>query len=311
MNKTAIGIMVVSLFVFLTTGLSAETRYSRLSREHKEACEAWCGNNTHCSHCSTLYNCGAKYTGVKHWTGYGQNYHACEKSGSINYIWPGSSGITSSTRYIVVSVGGSGASSSDGGFEWFCEDYLSGSNARAKIHCISSYALVTTASATLAENISDLADDVYYLSGVVPKIIYVGKSMGACKGHHAMDNLDGYGWDIEMFIGADMSCSVARHWERGMDDVLEFPDNVETLQIFYQNKSGESQTGHAGIYIGDSSINLDRHVNVNTEGYLVSTDSKTNTFNICNNTGHMDIDDCSNLKSIVQKMIYKKAGYSY
>ncbi|MBU3918101.1 hypothetical protein KKA14_21435, partial [bacterium] len=70
-------------------------------------------------------------------------------------------------------------------------------------------------------------------------------------------------------------------------------------------------TGHVGIYVGDNSIDYSKQVDVNTEGYSVSTDSKTSAFNICNNTGHMEIDDCANLKSIIQKIIYKRAGYSY
>lgn len=311
MKKLVISIVLLCGTLLIASSVSAESRWSRKSREHKEACQNWCDSNNRCSHCSTLYNCGAQYTGVKHWTGYGKNYHACQKSGSVNYTWPGSKGITSATRYIVVSVGGSGASSGDDGIEWFCEDYLSGSNARPKIHCISSYALVTTASSTLASNISNLANDVYYKSGVKPKIIYVGKSMGGCKGHHAADNLQAYGWDIDMFIGVDMSCYVARHWEKGMSDALEFPYNVNNLLVFYQNKSGEMQSGHAGVYLNDNSIDYNRHVNVNTERYSVSGDQKSSSYSHCNNTGHMDIDDCSGLKNTIRRIIYKRAGYSY
>lgn len=50
------------------------------TENNRKACQAYCANyKPRCVKCSTLKNCGRGLKNMKSWTGYGKNYHACEK----------------------------------------------------------------------------------------------------------------------------------------------------------------------------------------------------------------------------------------
>lgn len=139
--------------------------------------------------------------------------------------------------------------------------------------------------------------------------------MGACKLHHAVTGVRGgkigklQNMNIDLFIGVDMSCGIDRHFQAGEDDALFFRNNVKKLIVFYQEKLGESQTGHRGIYVGKK-FNPDIHINVNKDAFDTKRELKSTTElkkPICRNVGHLEIDDCKGLMNIIKELILKRA----
>ena len=61
-----------------------DTRYSKASAAHKAACNEYCDDvKKHTSKeckCDTKRFCGVGWKQVASWTGYGRNWHACEKN---------------------------------------------------------------------------------------------------------------------------------------------------------------------------------------------------------------------------------------
>ena len=180
---------------------------------------------------------------------------------------------------------------------------------------MSGFAKISTRSHKLSDNIAELAKAMKKKSGVRPKIILIGKSMGACKLHHAVTGVKGgkrgklQDMTVDLFIGIDMSCGVDRHFQNGTKDALFFRNNVKKLLVFYQDKKGESQTGHRGIYV-DKKFNPNIHINVNKNSFDLKRELKTETskMSLCKNVGHLEIDDCQILLNIVNKLILKRAG---
>lgn len=292
-----------------------KNQFGQASDNNQRECEDWCRGQARCSKCSDKVGCGTGYTSIKTFGGRGENYHACKKAGSADLVWPGTGVVRAEHRVLVVSLGGSGASSSDDGFEWFCEDFFAKDLAEPSVLCISSWGNITTRSEVLSNNTAAMAREMRRVSGVDPKIVLVGKSMGACKLHHAVAGEKGASdaalqrMDIDLFVGIDMSCSVARHFEKGERDALWFQDNVKQLLVFYEDKIGESQTGHQGIFAGRS-FDPAIHVNVNREGFDVHTERKNGSA-LCSNAGHGEIDDCAPLRRRIHDLVKKKAGLSF
>jgi hypothetical protein len=291
-----------------------KNKYGQASDKHKEACQKWCKGQRKCAFCSKKSGCGTGYKKMKSWTGRGKNWYACKKSGSINKIWPGTGAAKKQHTVLVVAAGGSGASTSDDGIEWFCEDFFKGSK-YSNVLCISSWGSITTRSKTLSNNIADLASAMKKKSGKDPKIILIGKSMGACKLHHAAAGTKSAKKGklrkrkIDLFVGVDMSCGVDRHFEDGKKDALYFKDNIKKLIVFYQEKRGESQTGSQGIYKGKK-FNKNIHINVNKDRFDVQKEVRTPRHDqrgMCKNVGHMDIDDCEALRKTIYKLVIKRA----
>ena len=109
-------------------------------------------------------------------------------------------------RTIVITIGGSFASSTsdNDGFEWFCEDYIYGTDEAARTLCISSYAIWPNITSTLADNISALYHQVHEQIGQRPKLVLVGKSMGGCKLHRAIEeHLHDDEITVDLFVGID------------------------------------------------------------------------------------------------------------
>jgi hypothetical protein len=285
------------------------------------ACENWCESYTKCSFCAESRTCGSGYVSIEGETFAGTEkiYYACEKVGSINRIWPGTTVAEALHRVLVVAVGGSSGSIRDEGMEWFCEDFFGGAKRVPAVLCISSYAMPSTRSRQLADNIADLAQEIQRLNGAEPIIVLIGKSMGGCKLHHAAAGKKGgkYGdlkdKEIDLFVGVDPSCSLGRHFEGGLDDGLEFKRNVNTLLIFYQEKEGEAQTGHVGYFEGEN-FDENRHIDVNNEAFDIGEERKAITEHsdyMCDNVGHGEMDDCEAVKTTLRRLILKRAGLSY
>lgn len=147
----------------------------RASAENKAACESWCKDNKpECDHCSTLRNCGTGFKNIKSWTGFGDNWHACAKTGgrSINVMWPGNSAARPEHRVLVVSLDGHYGYKTRGGIEWFCEDYFSGNNKKSEVLCISSYAAISTRSNKLSDNIAELAVEMKKRAELILKLYW-------------------------------------------------------------------------------------------------------------------------------------------
>lgn len=299
---------------------------------NKDKCESWCAGQKHCDHCSTINFCGPHFDRMKKWSGYGQNWSACKKDGKVNLIWDDYKGkdIYPTTRVLVVTLGGSGASkdSVEDGFEWFCEDYIFGTNLARRVKCISSYGSIVTNSEKLSENIINLIHTITVHTNRSPKVILVGKSMGGCKLQHALYKRILKNYPINTFFGVDTSCYVSKHWQEG--EGLLFHRNVETLQNFYQTIDS-SQTGHVLAYSdqyvgkidsegeagrrGEFHYTFDRHnshnqINVNTMDFNFQSMRKTGG-NMCNHVHHTHatrpIDRCQNLRDGIFSYIQRKA----
>lgn len=290
----------------------SQNKRGQAGDKHATACQDWCRKHRRCTKCSKKTGCGRGFKTIKRWTGYGQNWHACEHTGSINIIWPGNSAAKARHRVLLVAAGGSGASTSDDGIEWFCDDYFKGKH--PGVLCISAWGNISTHSRTLSNNIANLANAIKKKSGQRPKIILVGKSMGGCKLHHAATGAKTAKsgklkkMTVDLFVGIDMSCHVDRHFEEGKKQALYFTKNVKELVVFYQEKRNEAQTGSRGIYKGKK-FNRDIHTNVNKNDFDLRRERRSTSMpqkGICKNVGHKQIDDCKALKDIVYKLVKKR-----
>ena len=294
-------LFLITLF-FLLSG-TLEARKNRGETLYKKQCTTFCDNNVRCSHCDHLATCGPGYTahasfGIKE----KERWFACQKTGTINRVWPDLTKITKKTDTLIVTLGGFSAWRTDDGIEWFCEEYFPREK-YPRVLCISSFAAPKTASRKLAENIKKTVAKIRKKSGKKPTVILVGKSIGGCKLHHAIsDNLRNL--PVDLFIGVDVSCSIKRHFDNPRDS-LYFPKNVAQIFSFYQNKKLEKQTGHRLIYEKEK-WNKENHINVNTENIDCKNNKKNSSLPpLCPNTGHTDIDNCEPLKELIKKIILK------
>lgn len=281
--------------------------------ENYEECIKYCDSNYRCDHCDSTINCGMSFVNLKSFRGHETNWYACEKTRDINSLWASKMQIKPKHRYLVVANGGYGGLFGYDGIEWFCEKYMTPDIAPEAL-CIGSYGRPGTATRLLSENIKNTIMLMEGVAGVRPEVIMIGKSMGACKLHHAVAGEKGGGRggleniDISLFIGVDMSCHVKRHFENPKD-FLEFKGNIKELWNFYQLNPKTSQTGHRAHFKGvpfDDSI----HINVNTESFDVEKKKKIvgPEKTLCENATHLNVDGCVPLLEIIQKLILKKMG---
>jgi hypothetical protein len=250
---------------------------------------------------------------MKSFRGKGTNWYACEKIRSINLVWPKKMRIKPEHKYLVVSVGGYGGIFGYDGIEWFCDNHLTPEVAPEAL-CINSYGRPRTATWLLAENIKNTVVLMEKVTGVKPKVILLGKSMGGCKLHHAIaedkgGKVTGLGaLDIELFIGVDMSCQVKRHFE-DPTDILEFNKNIKELWNFYQLNPDTSQTGHRAHFTGEP-FDEKIHIDVNNEGFDIHKMTKIPAASpehvLCEDAGHLNIDVCENLLDTILEMVLKK-----
>lgn len=274
-------------------------------------CERFCEKDKYCTCCSTLRSCGVGFERIKSFKNKGKNYYACRKKGSINVVWERLAKVTKDQKVLVVGVGGYSGMYTDDGIELFCEKYLNSKNHK-NILCISSYGRPKTSSRQLSENIRKTAMLMEKTSGVKPKVIMIGKSMGACKLHHAVagekggarGDLDTFA--IDLFIGVDMSCHVKRHYETP-GDILLFRNNIKEFYNFYQNHKNASQTGHRAYFL-DTGFDDSVHINVNTDSFDVAQNKKIKNAEkpLCKDARHLTIDNCEPLLETIQKIILKK-----
>ncbi len=281
--------------------------------DNLEACQQFCKDDYRCSFCWPTINCGVGFVNLQSFRGKGTNWYACQKIRSINLVWPKKMRIKPEHRYLVVSVGGYGGIFSHDGIEWFCDVNLTPEVAPEAL-CINSYGRPRTATWLLAENIKNTVILMERVTGVKPKVILIGKSMGGCKLHHAIaedkgGKVTGLGdLDVEMFIGVDMSCTVKRHFE-DPDDILEFDRNIKELWNFYQLHPETTQTGHRAHFRGEP-FDPAIHIDVNNEGFDAKTMKKIPAASpeqvLCDNVSHLNIDNCENLLDTILEMVLGK-----
>lgn len=278
-----------------------------------DECQKFCKENYKCSHCYPTLNCGVAFTRIKSFIGPGTNWYACEKVRAMNAIWPKKLKVKKEYRYLVVAAGGFGGMLGHDGIEWFCEKYLPPEIAPQAL-CIGSYGRPRMSTWILSENIKDSVMLMEEVTGVKPKVIMIGKSMGACKLHHAVagekggsrGNLEQF--PIDLFIGVDMSCQVKRHYENP-GDILLFKNNIKEFYNFYQNHKDTSQTGHRAYFL-DKGFDESIHINVNTDSFDVEQSKKIKNTEkpLCKDAKHLTIDECEPLLETIQKIILKKMG---
>lgn len=318
---------------------------------NKVKCEAWCKNKKYCSHCSSLKFCGPHFNPMKDWDGYGKNFSACKKDGHVNRIWEDykDRDIYKETRILLLTLGGAKAHRNDldDGLEWFCEDYIYGTNLARKVKCISSYAAVNTKSSKLSKNIVNLIHKIKAKTKKDPKVIFAAKSMGACKLQHALFKSSLKNYTIDTFFGVDASCYAflpgtkhGKHWQ--LKEGLLFhrhkkgtQGGVITLQNFYEdidntqtghvlaftdqftgktNLQGEARYGSEGskFHYSFDPDNHDSQVNVNEENFNFDPAvMKKIPGKMCSNVHHTHptrpIDRCPNLRDGIFKYIKMKA----
>jgi len=278
---------------------------------NQDSCEKFCNKDKYCNHCSVLKNCGAGFEGIKSFKEKGKNWHACKKKGSINTVWKKLQKVTKDNRVLIVGVGGYSGMYSDDGVEWFCEKYFNSKNHK-NVLCLSAYGRPKTSSKQLSKNIRNTAMLMEKTSGVKPKVILIGKSLGACKLHHSVAGEKGGArgdletFPIDLFIGIDMSCKIRRHYENP-GDILLFRNNIKEFYNFCQNNKDSVQTGHRAYFLGkkfDDSV----HIDVNNDNFDVSSGKKVKKAKkpLCKDVKHLTIDDCEPLLETIQKIILKK-----
>jgi len=281
-----------------------------LANDNKLNCESFCKNDDLCSYCSVLKGCGTGFKNIRSFRGKGKNWHACKKKGSINTIWKKQQKVTKEQRVLIVGIGGYSGMYSDDGVEQFCENYFNSKNNK-NVLCISAYGRPKTSSKQLSDNIRNTALLMEKISGVIPKVILVGKSIGACKLHHSVAGEKGGArgdletFPIDLFIGIDMSCQIKRHFE-SPGDILLFRNNIKEFYNFYQNNKDSAQTGCRAYFLGkkfDDSV----HIDVNNDNFDVENSKKIKNSKkpLCKDVKHLTIDDCEPLLKTIQKIILK------
>lgn len=309
-------LFLITLFFLLSGTLEAQKSTEKTL--YQKQCVHFCENNIACNHCSKILSCGRGYTAN---ASFGitekERWFACQKTGSINRIWPDIKKIAPNTTTLIVALGGFASWRTDDGIEWFCENYFP-QKEYPNILCISSFAAPKTVSRKLAENIKKTVEEIRKKSGKSPSVILVGKSIGGCKLHHAvagakktkkksykkrdkpLKNLP-----IDLFVGIDVSCSIRRHFDNPKD-LLVFPQNVAHIFSFYQNKKLEKQTGHRLVY-ENQKWNNKNHINVNTENLDSKNQNKNKLLSpLCPTDGHAEIDNCDPLKELIKEIILKQ-----
>lgn len=158
--------------------------------------------------------------------------------------------ITPEHKVILISLGGMAASQSH------TADDIQELSRRLENETIFSFwgeGHVVTRSRVIAKNIVAVADTIKNRSGVEPRIIMVGKSMGGHKLWRTCHRLNKLGKQVDLFIGVDVSGSVSRHHQDFIDSCGEegahwFHKNVKSLYGFYQTTPNEIQTGAPLFY---------------------------------------------------------------
>lgn len=233
---------------------------------------------------------------------------------SIKY--PDRSQISRNHRAILVSIGGSSASSSTDKISTFGLDFCrqwNADNPRALALPIVGSATVFDSTNRMSERILDFRRRVWDESLRWPSVIMVGKSMGGCKLHRVAKRLSAKSVEVDLFVGVDMSCFVGRHYDTYMEfgrDAKLFPRNVKSLVNFYQTLPREMQTGHYALMEPSEGVVLDRctdfNVDVNSStvrvdlnGILVPGAATP----LCRGVGHADIDSDPALIESVRRLV--------
>jgi hypothetical protein len=173
----------------------------------------------------------------------------------------------------------------------------------------------------ITERIIYRLERMYELSFKEPRLVLIGKSMGGCKLHKVANRLGEEGIEVALFVGVDMSCHLARHYDIYKTDGLDamtFPKTVKSLINFFQATEYEIQTGHVALWEGhgqcqhsgpfsmcrDYNINVNKdHVRIDDQGEVLFEGNQT----ICRSeVGHLEIDNDPRLLTAIKTIIIKR-----
>jgi hypothetical protein len=242
-------------------------------------------------------------------------------AGTISY--PGKSSITSQDRALVVSLGGSASSTTVDKISTLAKaiaDAWNEGNSQKRVVAVTGHATPFTISSNVADRIVEIGQWMLEKSGHAPRLVLVGKSMGGCKLHRVVERFADEAIGVDLFVGVDMSCHVARHFENWVEhgwDEKRFPAGVAALVNFYQTRAGETQDGHVAIWSGHGAcqssahgVCLDYNVDVHRElayidasGALVHGDGAPIS---PADPGHLAIDSDPGLLAAVEAVIRKR-----
>jgi hypothetical protein len=138
---------------------------------------------------------------------------------------------------------------------------------------------------------SDLADHIKTAVSQMqsnPKIVLIGKSMGACKLFKTAEVLNSLGITIDLLILVDASCYVDYH----DNDWLTTPNNVKNVINLRQDNHTKGQCGYA--------------VRSNTRGQdiLVNKYNADLSITMCaSDVNHESIDECQGLLDFINRIV--------
>jgi hypothetical protein len=202
---------------------------------------------------------------------------------SIHY--PSTSSIQAKHKILLVTLGGASGSTSSGGKLVSsladCFTTPGSPNYDQRVLGVTGFpAAGTNWPSTIADKLYDLVIGMLSKSGVNPKIAFVGKSLGGCRLHAVSEIFSElpYCLGIDLFVGIDMSCWPAKHYQKYVSDPVahekeakKFLLNINTLLNFYETNDS-SQTGHPALWVG-AGPDIDDRFNVNVNTQFVAVDS--------------------------------------
>jgi len=238
--------------------------------------------------------------------------------------FPEKSSLTAHHRALIVGLGGSSASSSTDDIATIARAMAVPWNAahpNKRAACVTGSATPFTPSRWLAERLLEVRRWIRTKSGAFPALVLVGKSMGGCKLHKVAERFAEDEIEVALFVGVDVSCHIARHYDRYAStgrDAKTYPATVRSLVSFYQTKAGEAQCGHVALWDGAPACALhgprrmcrDYNIDVNEDpiaiaanGAILHTGSQTAAQG---NVGHMAIDSDPRLVKIIRKIVERR-----
>ena len=138
---------------------------------------------------------------------------------------------------------------------------------------------------------SDLAN---YIKSAVsqmqsyPKIVLIGKSMGACKLFKTAEALNSLGIAIDLLILVDASCYIAYH----DNDLLTTPNNVKNVINLRQDNHTKDQCGYAV------------RSNIRGQDILVNKYNTDLSTTMCaTDVNHESIDECQGLLDFINRIV--------
>lgn len=169
-------------------------------------------------------------------------------------------------------------------------------------------------SGPIAEKLISIIERMRSRSGENPVVVFVGKSLGGCRLHKVsrIFNRPDRRVGIDLFIGIDMSCWPAKHYQSYMRRKKRFhgrifTENVKQILNFYQTND-LLQTGHPALRYGVAELSREININVNKSPAIIDengTVRRSPSYSpICPDADHMSIDTNPALIEGIKRIIW-------